>query len=71
MQDHRRLRVWRDAQEICVDVYRFSADFPREELVTPRSSSMHTTVGWVQLKRFVNWSSRVQSEPEPRATVNR
>jgi four helix bundle protein len=31
MQDHRRLRVWRDAQEICVDVYRFSADFPREE----------------------------------------
>jgi len=31
MQDHRRLRVWQDAQEICVEVYRFSAQFPPEE----------------------------------------
>ena len=31
MQDHRKLRVWQDAQEICVEVYRVTADFPREE----------------------------------------
>ncbi len=30
MQDHRKLRVWHRAQEICVDVYAFSAEFPRE-----------------------------------------
>ena len=31
MQDHRKLRVWQRAQEICVEVYLFSADFPVEE----------------------------------------
>ena len=31
MQDFRKLRVWQRAQELCVDVYSFSADFPREE----------------------------------------
>ena len=31
MQDHRKLRVWQEAQEICVQVYSFTADFPLEE----------------------------------------
>jgi four helix bundle protein len=31
MQDHRKLRVWQRAQEICVEVYQFSAGFPFEE----------------------------------------
>jgi four helix bundle protein len=31
MQDHRKLKVWHRAQEICVDVYRLTADFPVEE----------------------------------------
>ena len=31
MQDHRKLTVWQRAQELCVDVYRFTADFPLEE----------------------------------------
>jgi four helix bundle protein len=31
MQDHRKLKVWHRAQEISVDVYRFTADFPVEE----------------------------------------
>jgi four helix bundle protein len=31
VQDHRKLRVWQEAQEICVEVYRFSAVFPTEE----------------------------------------
>ena len=31
MQDHRKLRVWQRAQETCVEVYLFSADFPPEE----------------------------------------
>jgi four helix bundle protein len=31
MQDHRKLKVWQRAQEIAVDVYVFTADFPVEE----------------------------------------
>ena len=31
MQDHRKLRVWQRAQEIGVEIYLFSADFPAEE----------------------------------------
>jgi four helix bundle protein len=31
MQDHRKLKVWNRAQEISVDVYLFTADFPPEE----------------------------------------
>ena len=31
MQDFRKLIVWQRAQETCVQVYRFSADFPVEE----------------------------------------
>ena len=31
MQDFRKLRVWNRAQELCVGLYRFSADFPVEE----------------------------------------
>ncbi len=31
MQDHRKLRVWERAQDLCVEVYMFSADFPLEE----------------------------------------
>ena len=31
MQDHRKLKVWQRAQEKCVEVYLFSADFPVEE----------------------------------------
>ena len=31
MQDFRKLRVWQRAQELCVQVYQYSADFPVEE----------------------------------------
>ena len=31
MQDHRKLKVWQRAQEKCVEVYIFTADFPAEE----------------------------------------
>ena len=31
MQDHRQLRVWNHAQELCVEIYLLSADFPVEE----------------------------------------
>jgi|SRR5678815_3317855 len=31
MQDFRKLHVWNRAQELCVEMYRFSADFPTEE----------------------------------------
>ena len=31
MQDFRKLRVWQRAQEMCVEIYLFSADFPMEE----------------------------------------
>jgi len=31
MQDFRKLRVWQRAQELCVQIYLFSADFPVEE----------------------------------------
>jgi four helix bundle protein len=31
MQDFRKLRVWERAQQLCVEVYGFSAGFPREE----------------------------------------
>jgi four helix bundle protein len=31
MQDHRKLKVWQRAQEQCVGVYRFTAEFPPEE----------------------------------------
>ena len=31
MQDFHKLRVWQRAQELCVQIYLFSADFPREE----------------------------------------
>src|SRR4051812_28591754 len=31
MQDHRKLKVWNRAQDVCVDVYRFTAEFPIEE----------------------------------------
>lgn len=31
MQDFRKLRVWQRAQDLCVRVYQFSADFPMEE----------------------------------------
>jgi len=31
MQDFQKLRVWNRAQELCVGLYRFSADFPVEE----------------------------------------
>ena len=31
MQDHRKLWVWQRAQELCVEVYLPSADFPVEE----------------------------------------
>lgn len=31
MQDFRKLRVWNRAQELCVGLYLFSADFPVEE----------------------------------------
>lgn len=31
MQDFRKLIVWQRAQETCVELYRFSADFPVEE----------------------------------------
>jgi len=31
VQDHRKLRVWHQAQELCVQVYLLSAAFPPEE----------------------------------------
>ena len=31
MQDFRRLRIWNQAQEMCVQIYTFTADFPAEE----------------------------------------
>ena len=31
MQDHRKLRVWQRAQELCVEIYRLTADYPPEE----------------------------------------
>jgi four helix bundle protein len=31
MQDFRKLRVWDRAQQLCVELYLFSADFPQEE----------------------------------------
>jgi len=31
MQDFRKLRVWQRAQELCVEMYLLSADFPPEE----------------------------------------
>jgi four helix bundle protein len=31
MRDFRKLRVWQRAQDLCVHVYLFSADFPPEE----------------------------------------
>ena len=31
MQDFRKLRVWQRAQELCVDLYRYTAEFPSEE----------------------------------------
>jgi four helix bundle protein len=31
VQDYRKLQVWQRAQETCVAVYRFTADFPVEE----------------------------------------
>jgi len=31
MQDYRKLRVWERAQQLCVEIYGFTADFPREE----------------------------------------
>jgi four helix bundle protein len=31
MQDFHKLRVWQQAQELCVEIYRFTSDFPREE----------------------------------------
>ena len=31
MQDYRKLKVWRRAQQRCVEVYLFTADFPVEE----------------------------------------
>ena len=31
MQDFRKLRVWHQAQEMCVEIYRLSAGFPTEE----------------------------------------
>ena len=31
MQDFRKLRVWNRAQELCVEMYLLSADFPPEE----------------------------------------
>ena len=31
MQDFRKLRVWQRAQETCVELYLFTADFPIEE----------------------------------------
>jgi four helix bundle protein len=31
MQDYRKLKVWQRAQEICVEIYLFTADFPAEE----------------------------------------
>jgi four helix bundle protein len=31
MQDHRKLRVWNRAQELCVEVYQLTADYPSEE----------------------------------------
>lgn len=31
MQDYRKLIVWQRAQELCVLIYQFSADFPKEE----------------------------------------
>jgi four helix bundle protein len=31
VQDHRQLRVWDQAQDLCVQIYRLSAAFPVEE----------------------------------------
>jgi four helix bundle protein len=31
VQDHRKLRVWQRAQDLCVEVYRLTADYPPEE----------------------------------------
>lgn len=31
MQDHRKMRIWERAQELCVNVYVLTADFPVEE----------------------------------------
>jgi four helix bundle protein len=31
MQDFRKLRIWHQAQQMCVDIYRLSVDFPTEE----------------------------------------
>jgi len=31
MQDFRKLRVWQRAQELCVEMYLLSGDFPPEE----------------------------------------
>jgi four helix bundle protein len=32
MHDFRKLRVWRDAKDYCIDVYRVTRGFPRDEL---------------------------------------
>jgi 23S rRNA-intervening sequence protein len=31
MQDFRKLRVWQKAQELSVEIYRYTADFPKDE----------------------------------------
>lgn len=31
MQDYRKLKVWDRAQQLCVEIYGFSVDFPPEE----------------------------------------
>jgi four helix bundle protein len=47
MQDFRKLRVWQHAQELCVEIYLLSADFPPEERfgVTARLRKSAVSVG--------------------------
>ena len=46
MQDHRKLWVWQRAQELCVEVYLLSVDFPVEERYGLTGQVRRAAVAW-------------------------
>ena len=67
MQDHRRLRVWQRAQELCVQVYLLTADYPAAERfgLTAQVRKAAVSVG-----ANIAESSRRSSRPDKRRILN-
>ena len=67
MQDHRKMRVWQRAQELCVEIYLLTADFPPEERYGLSGQLRRAAVS---VGSNIAESSRRASRPDKRRILN-